>query len=157
MKTLIPLLSAALTACSPVLCETPCGVLITGERLAHSCEDYRAVEWALLQRIEGVFPDACRSWNGVEAVTYPGEYTLVDGDKQMGGWTTCDGRIHFHRDHPRAWDTGFGHELIHVAQRCNASLPVDEGRDVDHADWTRLGLYRALANMKTELYSKELP
>ena len=57
---------------------------------------------------------------------------------------TLPGDFRIIHDYPRFWRTAFGHELIHVAQRCDAPAPIDEHRDIDHANWTRSGLARAM-------------
>jgi len=37
------------------------------------------------------------------------------------------------------------HELAHVVQRCSPRGPQEPTEDVDHAGWTRAGIYAAVA------------
>lgn len=39
------------------------------------------------------------------------------------------------------------HELAHAMQECEARGPVDEGMDLAHADWERLGINAALRSL----------
>lgn len=41
-------------------------------------------------------------------------------------------------------NTAFAHELVHVAQNCRAIQPPSDGRDDQHADWTRNGQQKGI-------------
>ncbi len=140
MIRFLPLL---LVACAPPpQCVTTCGVAIIGESV--SCEDYQRVESEIVAKVSPILPNACETLRGTTATALPGRSSIHQG-RMVEGWTNCvAGEVYFHVDYPRFWRTAFGHELIHVAQRCDAPAPVDKHRDIDHANWTRSGLARAM-------------
>lgn len=145
---------AILASCSPrPNCVTRCGVVIVGESV--ECDDYQRIEVELLWRIQGALPNACEAWSGLTAEALPGVESLHLG-RRVEGWSDCGwGQMHFHAGFPRAWRTAYAHELVHVAQRCEAPMPIDEHRDVDHSDWTRSGLGPAVREVRNLLEAED--
>ena len=139
---------------SPAFCQTPCGLSIAAanRQPQFSCEDYTKLEAAIVKEIP--LP-VCRSLKGVMAWEMPGFSSNIGG-VNASGWTECSlARFSFHTGNgylfkddfsrPRAvWQTAFAHEAVHVAQGCEAPLPVDEGWTEAHANWVRDGLFNAV-------------
>lgn len=129
----------ALSSCDAPRCLTPCGVAIVGE--AVSCDAFARLETALVERMP--LTDSCANLDGYTAVALPGLTTTRDGEA-IDGWSNCEAReLYFHA----GWAPGrsaYVHELAHAIQGCRAALPVDPHRDVDHSDWTRTGIGRAV-------------
>lgn len=139
---------------NPVFCQTPCGLSIAAanRKPQFSCEDYAKLEAAAVASIP--LP-ICAAFRGAMAWEMP-EFSTVVGGVNAAGWTECDhSRFLFHTgngylfkddfSHPRAvWQTAFAHEAVHLAQGCDAPLPVDEGWTEAHANWVRDGLFNAV-------------
>lgn len=139
---------------NPFFCATPCGLHIAAanHQPQFSCEDYTKLEAAIVKEIP--LP-VCRSFKGVMAWEMPGFSSNIGG-VNASGWTECSlARFSFHTGNgylfkddfsrPRAvWQTAFAHEAVHVAQGCEAPLPVDEGWTEAHANWVRDGLFNAV-------------
>lgn len=49
------------------------------------------------------------------------------------------------------------HELHHIAQGCDAPLPVDTDADADHADWHRSGAFEAIEKIRLEILARYTP
>jgi hypothetical protein len=134
----------ALCACEPARCVTACGVTIVGEDVA--CAEYQRLENALVSRLP--IADTCARLRGYSAVALPGRTSTHEG-RSVEGWSDCAWRaIYFHADWWKPWRTAFVHELAHAAQDCRTPMPVDEGRDVDHSDWTRSGIGKAVLDVQ---------
>lgn len=163
MRLTIALTLAVSCGTEPIdRCVTHCGVHVSAHgSLAYPCAEYRAAELALLQEIPSL-SRACLNWSGVVAWEEPGESSVVGGvllpdggvgNAKVGGYSECwNGRLFFHSgdgvfksstNQRHAWHTAFPHELIHVAQWCDAPRPVDEGADPSHANWIRADLMNA--------------
>jgi len=135
-------LALLVSACAPPQYVTTCGVALVGESV--DAADYQRSEDELSARL----PGACASWSGTTAVAMPGRESLHNG-RHVEGWTDCPtATVYFHAGYSRFWRTAFTHELVHIAQRCDSPLPIDEHRDVDHSDWTRHGYARALLDVQ---------
>lgn len=148
-------------------CRTPCGASIIAQNgyPVFSCDEYALVESLLVGEIADQFPDACRSFQGVTIWEMPGwSTTTISGE--YSGWTECwfaraffhvnEGFVDKEKTNPNLplGHTAYAHELIHLAQQCNAPLPIDPAptpelppMDVAHANWYRAGLAQAVWNV----------
>lgn len=155
MRLALLLLAGCGTATqNPYFCQTPCGLHIAAanHQPQFSCEDYAKLERAMVETIP--LP-ICRAVKNQMAWEMPGFSSKVGG-VNAAGWTECHyNRFSFHTgngylfkdDYSRTravWQTAFAHEAVHMAQNCEAPLPVDEGWDEGHANWVRDGLFNAV-------------
>ena len=139
MKAAAVLLLASCTP-EPVRCVTTCGVTIVGE--AVDCAEFQRLEDELMRRLP--VAGACGRLDGYTAVALPGRTSIHEG-RSVEGWSDCAWRaVYFHADWWKPWRTAFVHELTHAVQDCRTPLPVDEHRDIDHSDWTRSGIGKAV-------------
>lgn len=69
------------------------------------------------------------------------EYSWIDDfGRGVGGYTLCPIKeIHIGLE-----NQVFAHEIAHALQNCNPPLPIDEGLDRDHADWTRDRIFQMI-------------
>lgn len=141
----------------PRACVTPCGIIVPSSQFY--CEDFKLLERDLASRLAPTLPRACEAWRGVTAWEHDGASSVLDG-RAVAGWAECHlSRFHFHMGFEawrRPWHTAFGHELIHIAQGCNAPTPPD-GTQGAHADWTFRGYYQLLSEMTETLDKGEAP
>lgn len=154
LALLIVLAGCGTAVQSPYFCQTPCGLHIAAanHQPQFSCEDYAKLERAMVETIP--LP-ICRAVKNQLAWEMPGFSSKI-GTANAAGWTECHyNRFSFHTgngylfkdDYSRTravWQTAFAHEAVHMAQNCEAPLPVDEGWDEGHANWVRDGLFNAV-------------
>jgi hypothetical protein len=106
---------------------------------------------------DGTPPDvtwSCSRINDIESkmVDYMGDYKLLKGysiylhpvdswtddfGRRVGGYTACGTK----QMHIGLGQEAIAHEIAHALQNCNAPLPIDDGMDIDHADWLRDRIY----------------
>lgn len=145
-------------------CVTPCGMTIISEtgNLVYTCEEYAVAEAAAANRLSPL--PVCKYNSGSTAREMAGDYTYIPGVSASGapikdkipasGWTECWMlRISFHtRDGAYLLEeSAFIHELAHLAQDCNAPLPIDEGQDFHHANWERDWIYRNIRKAEQDV------
>lgn len=155
LAALLLLAGCGVATQNPYFCMTKCGlgVAATNRIPQFPCEDYRRIEDALAAALPNL--PVCRSLYGSSAWEMPG-FSSVVGGANAAGWTRCEeSRFFFHTgngylfkdDYSRtraAWQTAFAHEAVHLAQGCDAPLPVDPGWNEAHANWVRDGLFNAV-------------
>ncbi len=149
----VALAALAVTACAPAA-DTACGLIAGDNGLTAS--ELQEVESRLLESLKGSVDSAqaCSALNGVVVLTKAtASFRHPDGDT-VTGYANCRERtVTVGTPVSGQWRHGaLAHELMHVVQDCAAVQPVDPGLDVDHANWTRDGLWTAIDNVNDPMW-----
>lgn len=98
--------------------------------MTENCE--ALVGYKVYSKKEWSWPDPYGRGFNVGGLTWCNTKTMVVGTPESGNWRK----------------SSLVHELIHGMQKCAAEQPPDIGKDVDHADWIRHGIYAAIEGTK---------
>lgn len=153
MRFLVILVTFALLACGGRMYHTvtQCGLTLRGS--LETREQVPGFDIEMLEELERLTLKyglgKCSDFNGYSVWVRPEVWDLYDDGNYRSGSAYCNWvapRIEIAVTHP----TTVAHELHHVAQKCEAPLPVDKDADASHADWHRSGAYKALDAIESE-------
>lgn len=130
------ILACALSACTPVYCITPHGMILATEPTSSGvCGRLSTVESKMVDSLG----HAERLTNFVIETRPEGSFT-DPYKRKVGGYTDCWARTMVVGGAP----TVFAHETAHALQNCQARQPDEDGIDYDHANWHTDGIYTAI-------------
>lgn len=136
MKYLLVLVLLAGCNVQVPVCTTDHGVDIMGfwdeePGLTFDCQRYNDVESRLSEYMDISELRGYKVWLKASP-----SFTDYWG-RSVGGYTQCETRDIV----VGSGGTTYGHELIHAVTKCKAVMPIDEGQDRDHANWSRDGYF----------------
>jgi hypothetical protein len=149
MKNLILALSLMSCSGSREICKTKCGVSFYGQIKTqdtigdNTCAELQRIEDLTMSVYSDIVTDPrfnvknmCQSLNGYSLWTNPESHWIDGWNRDIAGMTECDTKIIEINNSPFNLSS-IHHEFAHVIQNCEAVLPITDGEDIDHADWTR--------------------
>lgn len=136
------------SSCAAPLCVTKAGLRFNG-----GYNNYEVPEsWSCsaIQEVESGMVSRLPQLNSSNLASY--QLTIIDPStktdpwgRKVAGYTRCsmgEMVVWGYPAHPAL--SALSHEIAHALQNCTAKLPIDPGKDEDHADWTREGIDAAI-------------
>ena len=147
---------SVMASCGPLL-ECDANIVIAGDfkdRLGSTWIDYEFIETKLIQFIElaqttkddriNTKEKVCKSLKKrYRLYTYQTE-SFLNHNRSVAGFTECWSGLIVLGKPKIDGESGMIHELFHVAQNCEPTLPIDPGQDADHSNWERAEIYKTL-------------
>lgn len=142
---------------------TRCGLEIDGDYLTgkpgfFTLPVVQRVEDRMLEHMQGTADsrlnspvELCRSLRGFSVRSHT-DSTFISFGSRVSGITDCPGdKIVVATPADGMWShSALAHELVHIAQRCMARQPSEDGLDADHANWSMDNIHSALEVVNQE-------
>lgn len=155
-------LALLLASCAPTRdsSHTQCNLILGGDwdgkpgAAYLTGEDLQDAEWRVIYALRKTHDPklsdrdtVCRRLFGVKVlVASTRDFIHPWSNEKVTGYAACGSRtVVVNTPASKAWyHSSLAHELVHIAQDCTATWPIDPGLDVDHANWRRDGILDAI-------------
>jgi len=106
-----------------------------------SCESLQLAEDVFLETFSDMHPNACK--NVPSYLYFASTDEFMHAGESVAGLAVCHmAQVQLSALPPH--ESAYAHEMVHLMQKCDSPMPVDEGLTHDHSDWNRSGIYERL-------------